>query len=102
LNEGSESEQPTRRRALKYLKNNKAAGADSIETELLKNLVDAIHEVIQQPWISETLTRSWTIIRNEVYVVSGMSELNFPNKINTPFQNNAHYTENYLSLILRF
>jgi hypothetical protein len=36
--------------ALKYLKNNKAAGADSIVAKLLKNggpyLVDAIHEVI--------------------------------------------------------
>jgi hypothetical protein len=64
LNEGSESEQPTRpvdlgddevdidlpsrneiERALKYLKNNKIAGADSIAAELLKNggpnLVDA-------------------------------------------------------------
>jgi hypothetical protein len=57
LNEGSELEQPTRpvdlrddgvdidlpRReeiegALKYLKNNKAAGADSIAAELLKNI----------------------------------------------------------------
>jgi hypothetical protein len=37
--------------ALKYLKNNEAAGADSIAAELLKNggphLVDALHEVIQ-------------------------------------------------------
>jgi hypothetical protein len=57
LNEGSESEQPTRRPVdlrddgvdidlpsrkeiegvLKYLKNNKTAGLDSIATELLKN-----------------------------------------------------------------
>jgi hypothetical protein len=78
LNEGSESEQPTRPvnlrddgvdidlpsreeiGALKYLKNNK----DSIAAELLKNgepnLVDALHEVIQQAWTSETLPRSWT------------------------------------------
>jgi hypothetical protein len=70
LNEGSESEQPTRpvdlrddgvdidlpsceeiEGALKYLKNNKVAGADSIAAELLKNgepnLVDALHAVIQ-------------------------------------------------------
>jgi hypothetical protein len=73
LNEGSESEQPTRpvdlrndgvdidlpsreeiEGAVKYLKNNKAAGADSIAAELLKNggpnLVDALHTVIQQAW----------------------------------------------------
>jgi hypothetical protein len=83
LNEGSESEQPTRPVDLrddgvdidlpsseeiggapKYLKNKKAAGADSIEAELLKNggpnLVDALHAVIQQAWTSETLSRSWT------------------------------------------
>jgi hypothetical protein len=83
LNEGSESEQPTRpddlrddgsdidlpsreeiEGALKYLKNNKAAGADSIATELLKNggpnLVDALHALIQQAWTSKTLPRSWT------------------------------------------
>jgi hypothetical protein len=70
LNEGSESEQPTRpvdfrddgvdidlpsreeiKGALKYLKNNKAASTDSIAAELLKNggpnLVEALHEVIQ-------------------------------------------------------
>jgi hypothetical protein len=83
LNEGSESVQPTRsvdlrddgvdidlsRReeiegTLKYLKNNKVAGAHSIAVELLKNggsnLVDALHEVIQQAWTSESLPRSWT------------------------------------------
>jgi hypothetical protein len=42
-------------RALKYLKNNKAAA------ELLENsgpnLVDALHEVIQQAWTGETLPR---------------------------------------------
>jgi hypothetical protein len=83
FNEGSESEQPTLpvdfrddrvdidlssreeiEGVLKYLKNNRAAGADSIAAELLKNvkpyLVDALHEVIQQAWSSETLQRSWT------------------------------------------
>jgi hypothetical protein len=71
LNEGSEAEHPTRpvdlrddgvdidlpsrekiEGALKNLKNNKAASVDSIAAELLKNggpnLVDALHEVIQQ------------------------------------------------------
>jgi hypothetical protein len=83
LNESSESEQPTRpvdlrddgvyfdlpsreeiEGALKYLKNNKAAGADFIAAKLLKsggpNLVDALHAVIQQAWTDETLPRSWT------------------------------------------
>jgi hypothetical protein len=83
LIEGSKLEQPTRpvdlrndgiyinlpsrekiERALKDLRNDKAAGADSIAAELLKNgepnLVDALHEVIQQTWTSETLPRSWT------------------------------------------
>jgi hypothetical protein len=83
LNEGSELDQPTRpvnlrdngveidlpsreeiEGALKYLKNNKTAGADSIAAELLTNggpnLVDALHAVIQQAWTSETLPRSWT------------------------------------------
>jgi hypothetical protein len=83
LNEGPESEQPPRpvdlrddgvdidlpsreeiEETLKYLKNNKAASADSIAAELLKNggsnLVDALHEVMQQAWTSETLPRSWT------------------------------------------
>jgi hypothetical protein len=83
LNEGFESEQPTRpvdlrddgvdidlpsreeiEGALKYLKNNKAASADSIAADLLKNvgpnLVDALHAVIQQAWTGETLPRSWT------------------------------------------
>jgi hypothetical protein len=83
LNAGSKSEQPTRpanlsddevdidllsceiiEGPLNYLKNKKAAGTDSIVAELLKNggpkLVDALHEVIQQAWTSETLPRSWT------------------------------------------
>jgi hypothetical protein len=50
--------------ALKYLTNNKAAGTDSITAALLKNggpnLVNALQEVIQQAWTSETLPRSWT------------------------------------------
>jgi hypothetical protein len=50
--------------ALKYLKNNKAAGADSFGAELLKNggpnLVNALDAVIQQAWTSESLPRSWT------------------------------------------
>jgi hypothetical protein len=69
LNEGSESEQPTRpvdlrddgvdinlpsreeiEGALKYLKNNNGG----------PNLVDALHAVIQQAWTGETLPRSWT------------------------------------------
>jgi hypothetical protein len=69
LNEGSKSEQPVDltddgvdidllsreeiEGALKYLKNNKAAGVDSIAAALLKNggsnVVDELHEVIQQP-----------------------------------------------------
>jgi hypothetical protein len=53
---------PSREEIEEYLKNNKAAGADSIAAELLKNgepnLLDALHEVIQQAWTSETLPRS--------------------------------------------
>jgi hypothetical protein len=49
---------------LKYLKNNKAAGSDSIAAKLMKNcgpyLVDALHAVIQQAWTSETLPKSLT------------------------------------------
>jgi hypothetical protein len=45
----------------KYLKNNKAAGSDSISAELLKNdspnMVDALHEMILQAWTSETTGR---------------------------------------------
>jgi hypothetical protein len=48
---------------LKYLKNNKAAGANSIAVKLLKNggpnLVDALHELFQQAWTSETLARHY-------------------------------------------
>jgi hypothetical protein len=57
---------------LKYLKKNKAAGADSIAVELLKNggptLVDELHALIQQAWTSETLPRSWTggIVSNKL------------------------------------
>jgi hypothetical protein len=44
------------------MKNNKAAGANFIAANLLKNggpnLADALHAVIQQAWTSETL--SWT------------------------------------------
>jgi hypothetical protein len=46
--------------ALKYW----PAGADSIAVELLKNggpqLVDALEEVIQLAWTSETRPESWT------------------------------------------
>jgi hypothetical protein len=41
---------------LKYLKTNKVAGVDSIAAKLLKNggpnLVDALHELIQQAWLA--------------------------------------------------
>jgi hypothetical protein len=47
--------------ALKYLKNYKAAGGDSIAAKLLKNggpiVVDPLHEVT-----SQTLPRSWTAL----------------------------------------
>jgi DnaJ-domain-containing protein 1 len=50
--------------ALKYLKNNKTAGADSIAVELLKNggpqLVYALEKVIHLAWTSGTLPESWT------------------------------------------
>jgi hypothetical protein len=80
LNEGFESEQTTRpvdlkddgvdidlpsreeiEWALKYLKKNKTAGADSIAAELFKNGGPnlGLHEVIQQAWTSETLPRRW-------------------------------------------
>jgi endonuclease/exonuclease/phosphatase family metal-dependent hydrolase len=65
--DGVEIDLPSREEiegALKYLKNNKAAGADSIAAELLKsggpNLVDALHEVIQLAWIGETIPEGWT------------------------------------------
>jgi hypothetical protein len=47
--------------ALKHLKNNKVTGTDSIAGDLLKNgpqLVDALEEVIQLAWTSETLLES--------------------------------------------
>jgi hypothetical protein len=51
---------------LKYLKTNKVAGMDSIAAELLKNgepnLVDALHELIQQAWTSKTLPRHYFFI----------------------------------------
>jgi hypothetical protein len=66
-NDGVDIDLPSREEiegALEYLKNNKAGGADSIAAELLKNggpnLVNALHEVIQQAWTSETLPSSWT------------------------------------------
>jgi hypothetical protein len=79
LIEGSESEQPTRpvdlrydevdidlpsrekiEGALKYLNNNKAADADSIAAELLKNGGPNLVDALQQAWTSKTLPRSWT------------------------------------------
>jgi hypothetical protein len=50
--------------AIKYLKDNKATGSDSIGAELLKSvgarLVNALNEMIQQVWIGETLPECWT------------------------------------------
>jgi hypothetical protein len=50
--------------AIKYLKDNKAAGSDSIAAELLKSggpsLLNAFNKMIQQVWIGETLPESWT------------------------------------------
>jgi hypothetical protein len=50
--------------AIRYLKDNKAAGSDSITAELLKSggpsLVNALNEMIQQVYIGETLPESWT------------------------------------------
>jgi hypothetical protein len=49
---------------LKYQKTNKAAGVDSFAAKLLRNggpqLVDALEEVIQLAWMSETQPESWT------------------------------------------
>jgi hypothetical protein len=65
--DGVEIDLPSREEiegALKNLKNNKAAGADSIAAELLMiggpNLLNALHAVMQQAWTSETLPRNWT------------------------------------------
>jgi hypothetical protein len=48
--------------AIKYLKDNKAAGSELIVAELLKSgrpsLVNALNEMIQQVWIGESLTES--------------------------------------------
>jgi hypothetical protein len=64
--DGVEIELPSREEiesSQKYLKNNKAVGSDSIAAELLKNsgpqLVDALEEVIQLAWTSQTLHESW-------------------------------------------
>jgi hypothetical protein len=88
--------------AIKYMKDNKAAGLDSIATELLKSggpsLVNSINEMIQQVWIGETLLESWTegllcpvhkkrdklteydtITRHEIYVI--MAELDIHTKL---------------------
>jgi hypothetical protein len=50
--------------AIKYLRDNKAVGLDSIVAELLKSggpcLVNALNEMIQQIWIGKTLPESWT------------------------------------------
>jgi hypothetical protein len=47
-----------------HLKNNKAAGSDSIAAKLLKSgrlsLVNALNEMMQQVWFGETLPESWT------------------------------------------
>jgi hypothetical protein len=124
LNEGSESEQPTRpvdlkndgvdidlpsgegiEGALKYLKNNKAASADSIVAELLKNvelnLADALHEVIQQTWTNETLPRSWTegycvhctkrVINSIVKTVEGFASSTWHTKASPKFYTTASY-----------
>jgi hypothetical protein len=50
--------------AIEYLKDNKAAGSESIPAKLLKIggpcLSNALNEMIQQVWISKTLPESWT------------------------------------------
>jgi hypothetical protein len=62
--DGVDTDFPSREEIKGAQKNNKIASPDSIAAELLKNgepnLVDALHEVIQQAWTSETLPRSWT------------------------------------------
>jgi hypothetical protein len=50
--------------AIKYLKDNKAAGSDSIAAKLLKSggpsLVNTLNKMIQQVWIGESIAESWT------------------------------------------
>jgi hypothetical protein len=49
--------------ALKYLKDNKEAGSNSITVELLKNggqsLMNALNNMTQQIWIGKILPENW-------------------------------------------
>jgi hypothetical protein len=64
--DGVDIDLPSRKEeVLKYLKNNKGAGAYSIVAKLLKNggpnLMNALLAVIQQVWTSETLPRRYCV-----------------------------------------